>query len=428
MFKKLKQHYHWIIAFLAFLEMTVYGGWLNSSSVFIIPISESLGVSRGSFSMATIPYTLVCFTGTMVSGHLFRKFGYKRCAIVSLLLAAASFVVTATCSSLTMYMVSKILFGLAYGSAFTAGAVFLVKNWFFKHQGLVVGAVSMASGLGGSLMTVVLTNLIEAADWRVANLAAAGITAAVAVLYLFLKDRPEQMGLRPFGFGTATVQTQKAPKGTHDWPGYSFRELLRHPSFYLMTLCTLVSCICIYITSGVLVPHFQAQGFSAQEAAGMQSTLMLILAAAKLICGGLSDKLGAKTVTVICMACAVIGQFMLSATSDPVLCYIALTALSVGMCMTALMAPLLSAPLFGYRGCLTANSILLAMCSLASIFSSPISNTCYDLTGSYTPAFRIASIVNCVVLGLYLLLFVIANAERKRYFQTHPEERASKEP
>jgi MFS family permease len=154
----------------------------------------------------------------------------------------------------------------------------------------------------------------------------------------------------------------------------------------------------------------------------MQSTLMLILAAAKLICGGLSDKLGAKTVTVICMACAVIGQFMLSATSDPVLCYIALTALSVGMCMTALMAPLLSAPLFGYRGCLTANSILLAMCSLASIFSSPISNTCYDLTGSYTPAFRIASIVNCVVLGLYLLLFVIANAERKRYFQTHPDE------
>lgn len=422
MFKVLKKNYHWIIAFLAFLEMIVFGGWLNSSNVFIIPISESLGVSRGSFSMATIPYTLVCFTGTMVSGHLFRKFGYKRCAIVSLLLAAGSFIITATCSSLTMYMVSKILFGMAYGSAFTAGAVFLVKNWFFKHQGLVVGAVSMASGLGGSLMTVVLTNLIESTNWRLANLVAAGITGVMALLYLFLKDRPEQMGLRPFGIDTTPAQKQKAPKNAHNWPGYSFRELLRHPSFYLMTLCTLVSCICIYITSGVLVPHFQAQGFSAQEAAGMQSTLMLILAVAKLACGGLSDKLGAKAVTVICMGCAVIGQFMLSATSDPVLCYVAIIVFSIGMCMTSLIAPLLSAPLFGYRGCLNANSILLAMCSLASIFSSPISNTCYDLTGSYTPAFRIASILNCVVLGLYLLLFVMANAERKRYFQTHPDE------
>ncbi len=424
MLKKLKQHYHWVIAFLAFLEMIIYGGWLNSASVFIIPISEGLGVSRGSFSMATIPYTLVCFTGTMLSGWLFRKFGYKRCVMVSLLVVIGSFVVTASANSLAMYTFSKILFGLGYGCSFTAGAVFLIKNWFFKHQGLVVGAVSMASGLGGSLMTMVLTELIETTGWRVANLVAAGITAVIWVLYLLIKDRPEEMGLRPFGFGEIPGKKKAVRPGTHDWPGYSSKELLRHPSFYLMCLCTLVSCVCIYITSGVLVPHFRAQGFDPQAAAAMQSFLMLTLAAAKLIFGGLSDKLGAKTMTVLSMACAVAGQFLLCATDNLALCYVAVVLFSIGMCMTALMAPLLSAPLFGYRGCLSANSILLALCSLASLFSGPISNTCFDLTGSYVPAFRIAAVVNTVVLALYLVLFILASWERKRFFEAHPKETA----
>ena len=149
---------------------------------------------------------------------------------------------------------------------------------------------------------------------------------------------------------------------------------------------------------------------------------MLTLAAAKLVFGGLSDKLGAKTMTVLSMACAVVGQFLLCATDNLVLCYVAVVLFSIGMCMTALMAPLLSAPLFGYRGCLSANSVFLALCSLASLFSGPISNTCFDLTGSYIPAFRIAAIVNTAVLVLYLVLFVLANRERKRYFETHPEE------
>ena len=44
----IRQNYHWVIALLAFLEMIVFGGLLNSASVFIIPISETLGVTRGS--------------------------------------------------------------------------------------------------------------------------------------------------------------------------------------------------------------------------------------------------------------------------------------------------------------------------------------------------------------------------------------------
>ena len=117
------------------------------------------------------------------------------------------------------------------------------------------------------------------------------------------------------------------------------------------------------------------------------------------------------------------GQYMLGCTADPTLCYIATAILAVGMCMTALMSPLLTAPLFGYRSFATVNGIFMAMCSLATIFSNPISNNCFDVTGSYTPAFRGAALVNGVVLVLYLVLFALTKREKRRYFEEHPEEK-----
>ena len=128
MIKRIRQNYHWVVAFLVFLQMIVFGGLLNSASVYIIPISETLGVSRGIYSLATIPYSITCTVGTMVSGYLFQKFGYKKSAIVSLILITLSLVLTATCKTIWGFCFSKIVMGMGYGVCFTAGAVRIVKD------------------------------------------------------------------------------------------------------------------------------------------------------------------------------------------------------------------------------------------------------------------------------------------------------------
>ena len=65
----IKKHYHWIIAVIVFLEMIVYGGLINSASIFIQPISETLGVPTTAYSVATMPYTITCFIGTCQIGR-----------------------------------------------------------------------------------------------------------------------------------------------------------------------------------------------------------------------------------------------------------------------------------------------------------------------------------------------------------------------
>ena len=412
MLKKIRQNYHWVIALLAFLEMIVFGGLLNSASVYIIPISEALEVTRGAYALATMPYSITCTVSTMVSGYLFQKFGYKKSAIASLILITVSLVITATCRTLWGFCFSKILMGMGYGVCFTAGAVRIVKDWFFKHQGLVVGLVSMSSGLGGSLLTIILTELIADYGWRMANMITAVVMAVITLSYLLLRDRPDEMGLRPFGFGQLPKNKKKARQEDHSWAGFSFQELLRHPLFYVMCAATLTTCVMLYLTSGVVIPHFQDQGFSPADAAMYQSVYMLAVAVGKLLCGALCDKIGPKPITIACMVCAAAGQWILGVTADPALSYVGILLFAIGLCMSSIMIPLLAAPLFGYQACLSVNGIFLAMASLATIFSSPISNLFYDKIGSYSPVFRVAAIVNGGLIAVYFLMFAMAKREK----------------
>ena len=420
--KSLKKHYHWVIAALVFLEMVIFGGLINSASIFTLPISQSLGISTTTYSVAMMPYTLVCFAGTCLTGFLFSRFGYKKVAVFSLLLTAVSLMLTAISQSVWIFCLSKILFGMAYGTCFTAGSVRIIKDWFWKHQGLVLGAVNMSTGIGGSLMTILLTAIIHQKDWRAACWAAAIIVAGIAVLYVLIKDRPDQIGARPYGFGTKLTVKKTASSANAHWPGFSMAEQLKRPAFYLMCTCVLVSCTCIYMASSFMIPHFRSLGFTGGEAATYQSVYMLILAVVKLAAGFFYDRFGAKPVMLVCMSCAIGGQLMMGLTSDPTLCFVAVAIFAVGLCMTSLMVPLLAMPLFGYEAYQGVGGIFLGLCSLSSLFSNPLSSLCYDTTGTYGLGFRIAAVVNVGVLVLYCVLFVISKKEQARYYALHPKQ------
>lgn len=419
MLKRLKSHYHWLIAAVVFLETIVLGGLINCYGIFTSPICEDLGVSRGSYAIATMPYTLASFFSTMFTGFLLQRFGYKKCALVSLGLVVISQVITSTAGSLTAFALGKILMGVGYGVCMTAGAVRIIQCWFEKHQGLVCGAVTMATGLGGSLMTIILNAIIESSGWRAANFAAGVMLFVVAITYLLLRDKPEMMGLKPFGYGEGGKKPGKVSR--FRWEGTSLKDIMKRPSFYIMNFCILASCLCIFNASFVVVPYYQDLGYTPAQAASYQSIFMLTLAIAKLLCGGLCDRFGAKIVGTVCMVFAVAGQLCMTLLIGPVFNYLGVMIFAVGLCMTSIMIPLLAEALFGYKPCIVANGIFLAMPTAASLISNPISNLCYDTLGSYQPIFLISAIVNGGITVLYLVLYAMAEKDRRKIEQTQRE-------
>jgi len=411
MLKYIKKHYHWLIAVLVFLEMIIFGGLINSASVFIRPISETLQVSTTSYSVAMMPYTISCFIATSLSGFFFTRFGYKKTTICSLIIVFCSLLLTAASQNLVMFCFSKILFGIGYGACFTAGSVRIVRDWFHKHQGLVLGAVSTATGLGGSLMTILLTATIQKSGWRSANILAAILIAVIAALYLLVKNRPEQLGLQPYGRNAQSRNEKK--QQFHDGPDIPLSGQLRRPMFYIMCGCALFSCVCIYCSTSFISPHFQAQGYTPEQAAVFQSTQLLTLGAVKLAVGFLHDRFGVRPVMIGCMLCAIVGQLILAMSNDYWVCMLAVALLGSGLCMTSIMIPLIALPLFGHKACLQLNGIFLGMSSAAPLLSSLISSMCYDRYGVYTPVYRVTPFINLGILCVYLLMFTAVKKRQK---------------
>ena len=153
---------------------------------------------------------------------------------------------------------------------------------------------------------------------------------------------------------------------------------------------------------------------SAADAATVQSIMLLSLAAAKFICGALSDLLGAKFINMLCMICGSIGLVLLTKVDGCSSALISSIFFSVGTVMTTITVPLLSTSLFGYKPQNTIIGIFMALIPASSVITCPIVNMLYDRIGSYSPIFLGTAGIGTVTTVLMIPLFIMAGRDRKR--------------
>ncbi len=418
----IKKNYHWVIAAVLLLELGVCVGiYNNTTSLYMIPVTQELGVSRGNVSLAYSARNLCNFLSTLFSGILLVKFGYRRLASTALLVSAGAYVILGSAQNVWTLALACAIIGLSDGFCFIAAASRMVNIWFHTHQGLILGLVAAATGLGGSLLSLILSHRIEAVGWRGSYYLSAILIAATAFLiFLFIRNHPSSMGLLPYGSGNH--HGKKPKKETRDhWYGYEPKDVFRKPTFYLAIIVVFLSDVCLYAAYMVVVPHLQDCDMTASQAASIQSILMLGLAASKLVCGFLSDHIGIKITNTLCMICCVLGLILLTCVNGYAIAIAAVLIFSLGLVMLSVTIPLLSSALFGYHPQGSIVGIFMALPAAASMIILPVVNAIYDRIGSYKPIFLTAAAVGVVTLGLMLLLFVLAGRDRKKYETTHPE-------
>jgi len=415
--EKIRANYHWIIAAVALVEMMVWGGIGNNiNSLYVIPVTESLQISRGSFSLVMSLSSLMGFLSTMISGVLFLHFGYRKLIVMGLGIAGLGFCfLLGSGSNLAMIGFGVAIYGLCGGVCSTAGVTKIIGDWFHRHRGFVLGLVSASTGIGGSLFCVLLTDLMEKYGWRT-SYRVSGIILLVTCLLMLLtvRNRPDDLQLRPYGEGQ--LPDKKRHRGGHsedNWPGFALKELVKKPTFYLMMAMTLFGCLALYLAFYVVVPHMQDCGLTAAQAATVQSVMLLGLSVAKLLSGWLSDVIGPKWVTVLCMAFGVVGLWLLADVHGMTQALVVISIYTVSLPLTTITVPLLATELFGYRAHDTAVGLFLSMISVGGMLASPIVNMAYDVLGSYDPVLRVAAVLGVVVIALYVLLFVWAKRDRR---------------
>ena len=93
-----------------------------------------------------------------------------------------------------------LLIGLGTGSMALVFAATVASRWFVRRRGLVMGVLTAGSATGQLIFLPVMAWLSEEYGWRAASLlVAAAALAVVPLVLLFLRDRPSDIGIAPYG-------------------------------------------------------------------------------------------------------------------------------------------------------------------------------------------------------------------------------------
>jgi MFS family permease len=206
-------HYAWVAAAITFLTLLCAAAFRSTPSVLMVPLQHEFGWDRAAISVAvSINLVLFGLSGPFAAA-LMQRFGIKQVMVSALLLVATGVGLTTLMHTpWQLYLLWGVVVGIATGATASVLAATVANRWFVKGRGLVMGLLSASTATGQIGFLPFLAFLTGVAGWRAAALAVAAVALLlVPIVAVFMKNRPEDVGLRPYGASVA--YTTPSPKG-----------------------------------------------------------------------------------------------------------------------------------------------------------------------------------------------------------------------
>jgi len=301
-----KPFFGWVIVGVTFLiGFTEAGVFQNILSIFLKPMASEFGWSR-SLITGAITFGSICggiaspFVGPILDRHGPRMVAFFGVLILSAGLVALTFLA----HPWQLYL----FFGM--GRMVAVGILSLVisvtiSNWFYRKRGRAMGMAHLGTRIGTAIFPPFVQFMIVSVGWRLAW-GVLGLTvfvlSAVPSL-LFLKRRPEDIGLLPdgrFPDRSATENESFSPDGIEsilekDTEYQWTREQALHTSaFWLLVI---MSCLVLFSGAGInfhIFPFLTDRGVSQQAAVFVLTIAAISGAAGGLFLGFLAEKVALK--------------------------------------------------------------------------------------------------------------------------------------
>ena len=201
MSKKRVIHPAWFAVGVTFLTLVTAAGFRSASSVLIIPLEDAFGWGREQISLAIAINVLVYGLVAPFAAALMERFGIRKVVMSALTSVSIG-------SALTMFMSAPwqlialwgFVIGISTGSLALVFAATVANRWFVEKRGIVIGLLTASSATGQLIFLPGLSYLAELNGWKsVSSTIALVSIALVPIIWVFLKERPSDAGVLPYG-------------------------------------------------------------------------------------------------------------------------------------------------------------------------------------------------------------------------------------
>ena len=382
----------WIVA-AGVLGMTVGQGPITifTLGVFLKPVTDELGINRGTFSSAIGLLTVSAALVTPFVGRLVDRFGVRVVLLPMILLFAfATMALSLLQSSLLLFYLLFALQGALSASQTPTAYVKTISAWFDTTRGLALGIAQTGVGLGVALVPQLAALLIAGHGWRTAYLGLGGAILVLALLpvALFLREPP------------AATRGGAASAG----PGMPLADAWRLASFWLLNACFFLAVTAINGTLAHAVALLTDRGIPLQAATGAMSLAGIAVIAGRLIAGFCLDRMHGRYIALGSFCCPMIGIALLASATQPAVLLMgtALCGLGVGA-EVDLMAYFIGR-YFGMRAYGTIYGLFFAVFTIGTGLGPYVMGLAFDRYHAYGAALALFEAALVVACGLALRL------------------------
>lgn len=297
-------YYGWLVlgtaalgAFIATgVAQTVLGGVQDL-------IARDMGWERTTIAFAATAATWTSGLTMPFVGKLVDRYGPRYMMLAAALVVSACFFALSGVNSVWQFYIAYII-SRSFAGPNLQNLVprTVAVNFFRRKRNLALGITALNRIGGESLNLLIITLVAGALSWRAAYRTLGVIALPLCIpIFLIMRRRPEDLGLRPDGDNSPNVLQARAgatPSGEFDW---RLREVVRASSFWFIVWAEFLSVTTTAAVAFQLVPFLTDSGMPHRTAAFALIVSVLLGGLSVPLWGHLSDKFTIRRLTIAVM-------------------------------------------------------------------------------------------------------------------------------
>lgn len=390
--------YGWWIVVVGMLTQIAGVFSLSSTlSVFLKPVTEDLGVSRGAFSLVRTGEVLVSAAIAPLVGPWIDRSGGRGLIVAGAFVASLGYFLLSRIDAFwqffllrcTLVVVGDTLMG-------TLVVMVLIARWFVRKRGRAIAIANLGTGVAKVSMPVVAASLFVWIGWRDTWAVFGAITLLLVVwpALALVRRSPEEMGLSPDGEAAGagvSFEKEKLSESQRralaaDVP-WTRAEALRTQAFWLLVATFGVSSVGIAGLNLHIFAFVTDIGYSPLTAAGIMSTIAFTQLGSTLFWGLLAERIDVRKAAMVQFLMQVAGLAIALTSAELRLVYAGFFLYGIGLGGSFVLREVIWANYFGRVSLGAVRGVGTFLTQIFSACGAPFFGYLFDATGSYYLSF-----------------------------------------
>lgn len=395
-------YYGWRMVGLVSVIRIVGGGLHQFGfTVFFLPISQDLGISRAATSLA---FSLSRAQGAIEAplvGYLIDRYGPRPIMVTAVFLAGLGYILLSWADSYASFMIVYLgVISLAFVAGFVHSPMVVANSWFIRQRARAMTVVSAAVPIGGALISPLLAIGVSSIGWRWAAFLSGCVFLLVCLPLTFhLKRSPESMGLLPDGEARALNEDADSSIRSADRNAkgdFTSRQAMKTWMFWVLVTAMTARVTCYSAATVHFIPLMVWKGMSESAAASLLGIFALVNLVAHFVLGWIADRVNKPKLLAACHLLPAVSVVPLLFDSA----HYQLWLFAIGFTLLDASFPIVWATVgdfFGRRHFATIRGMMSFFYMWGSFAGPVLAGVIYDKTQTYW-----------IVLWIFLTLLIVA--------------------